>query len=180
MNEINPKLEAAYWPILEKSYWVSPLPHTYELENLIKDLQKNNHSTPLKILIDLELPFLNKKLFLTNLFSFHKNKRMIKGIFEDADELNIEISTAEYPVLNNLNQKILEKLGIFYSNHEIPHNKILLFYSSMKLESIFKNQIKKFIIHKSKEDGQNFQVGLGTIAKGILGTEPILSPTSLD
>lgn len=35
------------------------------------------------------------------------------------------------------------------------------------------NRMKDFIINKSKVYGENLQVGLGAIAKGILGSEPI-------
>lgn len=59
LNNINPELEAAYWPVLEKSYWISPFSFTDELENLAEDLQKNKQTEPLKVLIDLELPLLN-------------------------------------------------------------------------------------------------------------------------
>lgn len=123
LHEINPKLKAGYWPILEKSYWISPFSYTYELKNLIKDLLKNKQNNPLEILVDLELPFLNKKLFLKNLSTFHKNKNLIKKLFENASNLNIEILTAEYPISNKLLQKTLEWLGISYSIEKYPHKK---------------------------------------------------------
>jgi len=41
LSLINPELEAGYWPILEKTYYISPFCYTYELENLIIDLEKN-------------------------------------------------------------------------------------------------------------------------------------------
>jgi len=123
---------------------------------------------------------LNKKLFLRNFFSFYKNKKLIKKIFENANNLNIEILTAEYPIPSKLSQKKLELLGISYPIKKYPHKRITMLYSSMiKNKSILDN-IKNFVIYKSKEYGPNFQVGLGTIAVGILGNEPILSSKNLD
>lgn len=180
LNKINPNLEAGYWPILEKSYWISPFSYTYELKNLLKDIQENKLNGSLKILIDLELPFLNKILFLKNLFSFYKNKKLIKKIFEDSSKLNIEILTAEYPIANKFSQMRLEWLGISYPIKKYPHKKITMLYSSMIKNKSTLDYIKNFIICKSKEYTQNFQVGLGTIAVGILGNEPILSPENLD
>jgi len=165
LHKINPKLEAGYWPILEKSYWISPFSYTFELKKLIIDLKNKK----LKVMLDLELPFLDKKLFFTNLFSFFKNKKLIKEIFQNP---NLDILTAEYPVSNKLSQKILGLLGISY---RYPHKKIIMFYSSM-INRFRYNQIKKNIMKRSK---QNLQIGLGTIAKGILGDEPILSPKDL-
>jgi len=180
LNEINPKLEAAYWPILEKSYWISPFSHTHELKNLIKDLAKNKQNKPLKVLIDLELPFLNTKLFLKNLSSFSKNKNLIKKLFENASKLNIKIQTAEYPMPNEFFQRILECLGVSYPFKKYPHEKILMFYTSLIKNKYLQKRIKNFIIQNSKEYGQKLHVGLGTIERGILGNEPILPPENLN
>lgn len=181
LNKINPKLEAGYWPILEKSYWISPFSYSYELKNLLKDFEQNKLATKkLKVLVDLELPFLNKKLFFVNLFSFFRNKKLIKKIFKNPDQLKIDILTAEYPVSSKLHQKILQWLGLSYPVEKFPHKKIMMFYSSIIENKNTQNSIKQIIIKKSKQYGQHFQVGLGTIAIGILGNEPILSPENLD
>lgn len=176
---INPKIEVAYWPILKKSYWVSPFSYTCELKNLFNDLKKNKRKNPLKILIDLELPMLNKELFLLNLLSFFRNKKLIRGIFRDAKRLNIEILTAEYAISSKLHQKKLELLGVSYPLNKYPHKKLIMFYSSMlKNESLL--EIKRYIKKQSGEIDGLLQIGLGTIAVGILGNEPILSPENLD
>ena len=66
IKKTNPKFEVAYWPVLEKSYWISPFSYNFELKKLYDDLLANKTKNSLKILLDLELPFLNKKLFLLN------------------------------------------------------------------------------------------------------------------
>jgi hypothetical protein len=174
---INPALEAGYWPILNESYWISPFSYTYELENLIEDLQKNKQNKTLKVLLDLELPYLNMKLFFLNLFSFFKNKRLIEQIFEQADELNIEILTAESIISDNF----LELLGLSYQINKYPHKKILMFYSSVILLDLIENRKKKIILEKSGECGLNLHVGLGCLARGIIDVEiPILTVEDLD
>jgi len=40
LGKINPKLEAGYWPILEKSYWISPFSYTYELKKIFKRITR--------------------------------------------------------------------------------------------------------------------------------------------
>lgn len=180
ISKVNPGVEVAYWPILEKSYWVSPFSYTFELKKLYEDLLKNKKDKPLKILIDLELPLLNKKLFFLNLFSFFKNKRLIKKIFTDAKKLNIEILTAEYPIPSRLIQKKLEWAGVSYPINEYPHRKISMLYSSMIKKNFILKKMKQHIEKRSREIGERLQVGLGTIAGGILGNEPILTPENLD
>ncbi len=179
-GKINSKVELAYWPILNKSYWVSPFSYTFELKELYKDLLENKKDKSLKILIDLELPFLNKKLFLVNLFSFFKNKKLIKKIFTDSKKLNIELLTVEYPIPNKIVQKKLEWFGISYPIDKYPHKKIIMFYSSMIKNKFLLKKIKQYVRKRSAGLGKNLQIGLVAIAIGILGNEPILTPKNLD
>ena len=37
--EINSKVEVGYWPILEKSYWISPFSYTFELRKLYQKIK---------------------------------------------------------------------------------------------------------------------------------------------
>lgn len=71
-------------------------------------------------------------------------------------------------------------MGVSYPIEKFPHKKIVMFYSSMIKSKNAQNSIKKIIIKKSKQYKQYFQVGLGTIAIGILGNEPILPPKNLE
>lgn len=175
--KINSKVEVAYWVILDKSYWVSPFSYTSELKELYVDLSKNKK--PLKILLDLEFPFLNKKLFFINFFSFFKNKKLIKNIFKDQKKLNVQIFTAEYPLFGKILKKLLFWSGLSYSPKKYNHEKIIMYYSSMIKSNFIKNKIKKAIVNEL-QNNKNIHVGLGTIDKGILETEPILSPNKLE
>ena len=180
ISKINSKVEVGYWPILEKSYWISPFSYTFELKELYEDLLKNKNDKPFKILIDLELPFLSPKLFFWNLFSFFKNKKLIKKMFTDSKKLNIQILTAEYPIPSKIVQKKFEWMGVSYPIEKYPHKKIVMFYSSMIKNNFLLKKIKQYITKRSLELDKNLQIGLGTIAIGILGNEPILKPENLD
>lgn len=164
IKKINKKISCAYWPIVDNSYWVSPFSNNYDLVKLFWELDKiKNH-----LLIDLELP-LNKKLILKNLFSYFRNKKLIRGFLEKNKE---RISTAQvtYSIIS-LGMKIL---GLDYN---VNIEKSFMWYSSMNSDFMNRNVKKNLIKLKDKE---NYSVSLGTIAVGILGNEPILAPEKLD
>ncbi|MCB9370203.1 hypothetical protein H6501_01255 [Candidatus Woesearchaeota archaeon] len=180
VSQINPKIKLAYWPLLTKSYWISPFSYTDELQTLYTDLCKNKGKQKLTILLDLELPTLRPKLFFTNFFSFRKNKKLIRTFFEDSEKLNIEILTAEFPVSNKVLQSILQNLGISYSLEKYSHKRIIMFYSSMIKYPLILSTIKRHITSQAPKLKDSLQVGLGTIAMGIKGNEPILKPDKLE
>jgi hypothetical protein len=181
IEKINPKIEAAYWPVLRQSYWISPFSYTYELKNLYSDLFNNRQDKPLKVMLDLELPILNKRLLILNLFPFiFRNKRIIQRFFIEAKEHNLEILTAEYPVYRKLFQKLAQFIGVSYHLGKYPHNRIYMFYSSMIKKEYFRKRIEKYIPKKAKRLGSCFQIGLGVIAPGQICKESILSPKDLN
>ena len=192
LHQINPGLEAAYFPFLDKSIFVSPFCFTYELKNLIKELENRQNKTTLKVLLDLELPW-NKTQLITNLLSFHKNKKLLRQLFEKSDELNIEVYTAEYPAPNKLAQKFFELLGVSYSLAKYPHKMMMMYYSKMLgkyfpsfinfIKPFINNSVKRQIAYNSKKYGQNFQVAVGIIATGGGGSSEekyLISPDTLD
>ncbi len=179
LKKINPKIEAAYWPILQRSYWISPFSYSYELNDLIYNLS-NDSDSKLRVLIDLEFPFLRPFLFFRNLFSVFKNKRRIQSIFKNLDKINIDLLTAEYPVYNRFYKKILEWLGLSYSLDKHEHRKGLMFYTSIIKNNALRSRISRFIIKENKKYPGRIIVGLGTIAIGVLGNEPVLKPRELD
>ena len=146
LSLINPELEAGYWPILEKTYYVSPFCYTYELENLINDLEKNKFNNTIKVLIDLELPADNKQ-FIINPIRFHKNKRLIQSLFKNANDFNITIITAEYPTPIKFSQPFLKLIGISYSIRRYSHTMSVMYYSSVIEEYLprLMNPVKKMI-----------------------------------
>lgn len=175
--QINDKIEVAYWPIIPRSYWFSPFSYTKDLKNFIDDVSKNDE--PLKVLIDLELPLKNKwYLYFSNIFSFFNNKKIIKDFIKNAYKKNIKIVTAEYAPFNDFFVWLYKIIGISYNPREYNNSVCIMYYTSMNKNKT-NNLIRKTIL-KIKEKNKNLELGLGTIATGVLENEPILSPENLE
>lgn len=176
---INPNLDAAYWPLLPHTYWFSPFSYTEDLEKFIEEMKSNNN--PLAILLDLELPLQKHwQLYFRNFFVFFKNKKLLRQFIEKAPTYNIHIVTAEYPPLNNLVSKLYRILGISYNPQKYGHTSCIMYYSSMISSSTLFKKITKTVIHIKEKENSNLELGLGTIATGVLGNEPILSTQNLE
>ncbi len=162
-KRINKRIECVYWSIVKNSYWISPFSNTGDLVELFTELDEcDNH-----LLIDLELP-LNKKLICKNIFNYFKNKKLIKNFLEKNKH---RITTAQFP--SSVISLFMKLIGLDYN---INVEKSFMWYSSMNPKIMNKN-IKKNLI--KLKDKCNYSISLGTIAVGILGNEPILSPKDL-
>ncbi|MBI2046572.1 hypothetical protein HYT26_00205 [Candidatus Pacearchaeota archaeon] len=162
-KRINKNLKYACWLIIKNSYWISPFSNTEDLKRLFSGLNK----AKICLLVDLEMP-LNKGMIIKNLFVFIKNRKLIEQYLEENKK---KITTAQFPPLLSKSAKFI---GLDYcANTE----KSLMYYSSIL--SVKMNKYIKRILPKIKNK-QNYSVSLGTIAKGIFGNEPILSPKNLE
>lgn len=171
----NPKLEPAYWPIMEKSYWISPFSYREKLEKLHKELiWLKSAGNKIKVLLDLELPIHHKKAFLVNMLNFPKNKKLIKKIFADLADSKMELFTAEYSFQNIFTRKIFRLLGISYDEEIYPHKKIAMLYSSKRNKYVF-NFLKRNAVRQSYKS-----VAVGLLAKGINRNDKIITPENLD
>lgn len=174
---ISSKLSVTYWPILPNSYWISPFSNTEDLEFFIGETFSN--SEPLTILIDLELPlYKNRKLYFKNFFSFYKNRKILKNFFKEAPLHNINIVTAEYPPFFIGARFVYRWLGISFSVFKYKHTQCIMYYTSMMSNKFILKLVKNGII-RLKKINPNLQLGLGTIATGVLENEPTLLPNFL-
>ncbi|MCK4522496.1 MAG: hypothetical protein KAU20_08025 [Nanoarchaeota archaeon] len=163
VKKINEKAECAYWPSIPNSYWISPFSNTEDLVKIFKELKKcKNH-----LLIDLEPPFLNIKLIIKNILKFRNNKKIIRKFLQENKK---RITIAVCPCFSIL----MDKIGL---NYDIGLEKSIMWYSSM-LKPILNKRIKRNLT--KIKDEENYSVSLGTIEKGMLGTEPILPPKDLE
>ena len=163
-KKINKRIACCYWPIVKNSYWISPFSNTRDLEELFKKLDKIKN----QILIDLEPPFLNKKLIFKNILNLRKNKRLITSFLKKNKK---KITTAEHPFPNS---RIMQFFGLDYN---INTEKDFMYYTTV-IPKWIKNKIKRDLIKiKNKE---NCSIGLGVNATGVFWTEKILSPKKLE
>ena len=164
IKKIKKDIKIAYWPIIPNSYWISPFSNTKDLFELFGSLDKIQN----EFLMDLEIP-LKKSMVIKNLFFFFKNKKLIKKFIEKKKN---RITTAKFPI--PIISPLIKLLGLDY---KIKTEKSLMWYSSMRSKTMNKC-IKNHL--KNLKDKHQYSISLGTIAKGILETEPILSPKGLE
>jgi len=120
------------------------------------------------LLIDLEPPLLNKRLFLKNLLKFRKNKALIKNFLKDNKK---RITTAQAPPILNLGLRELS--GIEYN---LDIEKGLMWYSSVYPDFINKKIKKNLLKIQQKE---SYIIGLGVIAQGVF-SEDLMSYIKLE
>lgn len=175
-----PHIIFGWWPTVQNSYWVSCFANPSDLDRLFTEITSKKQEYNLPILIDLELP-LKKYLYLKNIFAIRKNKEKIKKFLHTAPDYNLKIYTAEYPAPNNLFLKLWQFFGISPA-FSFRHTKLVMCYTSMGLKSFGKRvwaKIQRFEKHFALLNRNLVGFGLGTIAIGVLGNEPILSPENL-
>jgi len=190
LYEINPDLEAGYWPILPESYFISPFSLTFELQCLIDELKNNSQDEKLKIMLDLEPPGRSFIFEHLNNISFFKNKKIIEYIIKNCEELNVEVHTSEFPYCNFFEKKRQELFGISYSLDKFSFKKYLMFYHTWYINqgSFFENTFlfikrkiaEQYILKQYNKYGDNLRVGVGIIAHGKNPNETVISPCILD
>lgn len=161
-------LEAVYWPILKKKegYWISPFSKQTALKHLFEQLEHKR----IPIMLDLELPTTrNPWLYLTELFHFRRDKKLINFLVH---HYRGETYLCEYYA----RKKMLELLGLHYQNKKSKVIK-MLYNSSYRFDE---EALRKELQAGVEEFGENYIVGYGTIAVGVGGNEPLLSPQQLE
>jgi hypothetical protein len=181
LNAANHNLKAGYWPVLKQSYWISPFADTRELLELKKELSETKG---VDVLLDLELPLLKPSLFFRNLFAFARNKKLIREILFLENTRKLHFSTAEYPFAFGSFRWFFKLLGVSY-DERCKHQCIIMFYSSMAkrvlppLNLDIRPWLRKALVREARRD-KSIAFGLGTLAVGVLGNEPTLSPRELE
>jgi len=106
------------------------------------------------------------------------NKKILKKFFQEAPSYNIDIVTAEYPPFFIGINFIYRLLGISFDVKKYKHTQCIMYYTSM-IPNRFLSQLIRNGVIKLRKINPNLQLGLGTIATGVLGNEPIISVPSL-
>ena len=160
--------EIIYWPILKKEegYWFSPFSKRSAVKKILSKIPKS-----LSVMIDLELPTTqNSKLYLTQFHNFPRNKLLITNFIKTHDK----VYTAEYfPI-----KPWMKFIGLNYNPIKYDSKMIKMFYTSMW--PFPRNFLEKKIKSYKEQFQDKFIPAFGTIANGISGKEPILSPEKLE
>ncbi len=168
----------AYWPIVPRSYWISPFSFCSDIESFVRDLE--SAGTGDAVMFDLELPILNKKLFLQNLPGFFAKKQIIRQTMQRLSARNVHVSSAEYPPPGRITSALLRFLGVSFSPMAIPYTRIVMYYTSMIPKGWISSNVRSQVRRDARRYGARFQAGVGPIALGILGDEPVLPPAELE
>lgn len=163
--------EVVYWPVLEnkEGYWLSPWSKRKALKRILLELEGKK----IPVMLDLELPFRrNPWLFITQKANFFSNKRLIRNFINDYSG---EVYLVEYYPEGKFKEGMMKFFGLHYPSKKAKIIKML--YHS--LHQFKKEFLIKEIRRGKQEFGENYLLAFGTIAKGINGNEPILSPEQL-
>ena len=164
--------EIIYWPILKKKegYWISPFSQQKALQRIFQELTGKN----IPVMLDLELPTTqNPLLYLTQLIHFVSNKRMIRQFIESYKG---RIYLAEYSIPGQKGMRFLQRWGLHYDS--LKTKIIKMMYHS--LHQISDEKIEQEFAIAQRIFGRNLIIGLGTIAVGITGNEPVLAVKALE
>lgn len=179
-SSVYPNVTFGWWPTIPGSYWVSGFSNPKDLERLFAELTSKPHPDELSVLIDLELP-LKFSLYVRNLFHLRRNKKRIAAFFADASNHGLKLYASEYPAPNAMTYYLWNFFGISPS-FSFPHTKLPMVYTSMGRKSFGEKavqKIKRWERSFAQTHPHRVGFGLGTIATGVLGNEPILSPEDL-
>lgn len=180
---INPSVEAAYWPVLPKSYWISPFSDPKELDALRIELLAYE-GPPIVVLLDLELPTLKPDQFFRNAFSFFSNRKRIHSLLALRKD-TIRFATAEYWYAIGWASFLARIFGTSYLNHETNHLRLIMYYSSL----LHKNGLvsyaqamnyMKVALSKERASEKGVQAAIGTTNVGIYGNETNITTEQLD
>ncbi len=162
--------EVIWWPLLkeEEGYWMSPFSKSKALLRIMEQGKR------VSIMWDAERPR-QWKLILTELPNFLKNRKIIRQYISSHVT---PVYTAEYFPQKGFFAKCLSYLGLEFDPRKYNNKVIKMVYTSM--HSYSTKFMRKEFSKGTKLHGKNFLVGLGTIATGVLGNEPKLSPKQLE
>jgi hypothetical protein len=171
-----------YWPTLKKEegYWISPWGKREGLVRIINEIKEDvDKGNKLFLKWDAEAPwFMKKSLYTTEAFDFFGNVKIIKKFIRDYKS-RIRIITAEKP--NILPEWFNEIFGMAFHPKKYGNEKVKMIYTSLgkyggKLGSwVFKKWFERVAKKWSKRHKDNFVIGIGCTAIGILGDEPLIT-----
>jgi hypothetical protein len=159
------------------SYWVSGWMSSKDVRRLERALEDLSRTEDPVVLIDIEAPLLRPWMFL-NFHGFKKRLCEIRKVLSAATINNIEIYTAEYPIMSGHRKNLWEKLGLTLSG-DIPRSRIPMCYSSIikrlgghklwrKIKQLEKGEL-------AESEPKRKVIGLGILARGTFKLEPVMN-----
>lgn len=176
LADIHDGLSTAYWPLLRRSYWLSPCSSARELRRLSQELRQP--AAPERWLFDLELPYLRPRALLRR-HAWLQRKAELAALFATAKRNGRRVYCAEYPVTAAWQRSLLQWSGLAWSPGRQPHTRVTMCYGSIIRWGAIRRRILDDLSRAAREKGTTVAVGVGTLALGVDGREPVLSPSEL-
>lgn len=159
-----------YWVVLKKweGYWISPFSARSALIRCLNEVREEH----IEIMLDLENPVHAPWLYILELPNFWRNKRFISQFIEHGRP---KITLVEL----SGNEEKLKFWGLAYESETAYVAKMA--YTSLMVGGREKKiaRLREICKKGVEQYGGRFKIGLGCIARGISGIEPILSPDKL-
>jgi hypothetical protein len=177
VNRVSKNAEAHYWPVLtrDEGYWMSPFSNGEALKRIIGELKREK--SRMKVVWDAEIPA-RRFLLLKNIPLFFGNKETINEFLKNAETYNKDIMITENLLLG---ASVMGNIfGLYFDPKIFPVKKTIMFYTSMIRSEALQTLLLKRIAKLKNEIGDRLTVGLGTIAPGVEGDEPLLKTDELD
>lgn len=178
---LNKKItDVGYWPTLKKEegYWISPWSKRGGLLRIINEIKDDvDKGNKLFLKWDAEAPwFIKKSLYITESLNFFSNVKIIKNFIREYKD-KIRIITAEKP--NVLPEWFNDFFGMGFHPKKYNNEKVKMIYTSLGKYSgklgawIFWKWYQRVIKKWGRRHSNNFVIGIGCTAIGILGDEPL-------
>lgn len=171
-----PGLEAAWWPVLPRSYWVSAFAGVDELERL--DAELSAGAAPGTVLLDLELPLVRPGRFLRGARGLRGGARRVAALIAAAAARGQRVVCAEYPARGGVTRAVLARAGAL-APEDVPHTKLVMAYASLIPTATLRRRVRATVLALARRWPGRVHVALGTVGAGALGREPTLSPEGL-
>jgi len=185
--------EVTYWPTLlvREGYWFSPWSKPEAIDRVLGEIENRPDKSPLRVLLDLELPaMVNPELLLTGLPTFEKSKARIERFVRNRRKYGVSLVCTEAPTIQ-MPEFMQRFLGVAFDPIKTGCEVTKMVYTSwaqVATKYLGDRRSREWMISLLKDEirggvqryGDRFSIGLGLIAHGVMGTEPILSIEQLE
>jgi hypothetical protein len=167
LASVNPQLRAAWWPVPRRARALSAICEPSEIRPLSDALRVLQ---PGVVLLDLELPVWDRRRLIGRLTGLSEGRRAIDGLFSTALERH-EVWTAEWPPFAPAAVRRALRLSLPQASR-----RVYMLYSSM-----LPGRWRQLLIRRMRRllASPRAGIGVGVLATGVTGREPLLSPAEL-
>jgi hypothetical protein len=182
-----------YWPTLlvKEGYWFSPWSKPVAVERIFNEIEARKDKSPLRVMLDLEPPAqVNPRLLVKGISTFEQTKARIERFVKGKEKYGIDLICTEAPTIE-IPESVQKLFGlafdpvkadcevtkmVYTSWAQIAEKYLGKDFSRNAMVSLLRDEIRRGV----QRYGDRFSIGLGLIAPGVIGSEPILPVEQLE